>query len=263
MKTLILSLLVSFSASAFHGGVYVPPEPTGGGGGHPARPAPPCPHLNYGTPNKSDVVLCREGYALGYNNNLKSAEWVSYILDRDLTGGVDRTDDFRSDPDLATEYRTTPDDYDEPVYHQGHLANSESIDRTLNAMSETFYMSNMTPQLPGHNTGIWKGLENRERKWANKRGRVIVLSGPVYDGEIKYIGNRVPVPSAYWKVIFDPVKSEAIAFLIPHEKLKTKALNNYLVSIDDIESKYKLDLLSSLDDALENKIEKVKLNKQW
>ncbi len=121
----------------------------------------------------------------------------------------------------------------------------------------------MTPQLPGHNTSIWKGLENRERKWANKRGRVIVLAGPVYQADILYIGNKVPVPSAYWKVIYDPAKQEAIAYLIPHKKLKTKQLDNYLVSIDHIEAMYDLDLLSLLDDQLEADIEKVTQLKQW
>ncbi|TWX65532.1 DNA/RNA non-specific endonuclease [Colwellia demingiae] len=224
---------------------------------------PVCPHLKNGTPKASDVVLCREGYALGYNNKLKSAEWVSYILEKEPGNDVDRQDDFRVDPDIKSEFQTTPDDYDEPIYHQGHLANSESIDQTQSANDETFFMSNMTPQLPTHNTGIWKGLENRERKWANKRGRVIVLAGPVYHNEFSYIGKKVPVPSAYWKVIYDPQKKEAIAYLIPHKKLKTKQLDNYLVSIDHIEEMYELDLLNMLDDKLEDAIEKITQPKQW
>jgi len=153
---------------------------SGGGTQPPLSSNASCPHLKYGTPKQGNVVLCREGYALGYNNTLKSAEWVSYVLNKELGNDVKRQDDFRVDPDIKPVFQTTPDDYDEPVYHQGHLANSESIDQTQHANDETFYMSNMTPQLPGHNTGIWKGLENRERKWANKRGRVIVLAGPVY-----------------------------------------------------------------------------------
>lgn len=222
-----------------------------------------CPHLEYGTPKQSDLVLCREGYAIGYNNKLKSAEWVSYTLDKELGNDVERQDNFRVDPDIKPIFQTTPEDYDEPVYHQGHLANSESIDQTQNANDETFYMSNMTPQLPTHNTGIWKGLENRERKWANKRGRVIVLAGPVYHNQFTYIGDHVPVPSAYWKVIYDPSVNEAIAYLIPHKKLKTSQLDDYLVSIDFIEAMYDLDLLDLINDELEADIEKVTQLKQW
>jgi endonuclease G len=269
MKKYLLLLIVAFHSSAFHAGVYIPTS--GGGtqpalesiGNHPNRPYSNCSHLNYGIPKQSSVILCRTGYAIGYNNNLKSADWVSYVLDRELTEGVMRLDNFRIDPDIAVEFQTTPKDYDEPIYHQGHLANSESIDQTAKANDETFYMSNMTPQLPGHNTGIWKGLENRERKWANKRGQVIVVSGPVYHEEYETIGNGVPIPSAYWKVIYDPIAKEAIAYLIPHKKLKTAQLDNYLVSIDLLEDMYDLDLLSKLEDELENKVEKITQPKQW
>lgn len=257
MKKLNIFIILFFTSLSAFG------WKAGGGVIRPTTVDSSCHHLQYGTPKQSDVVLCREGYALGYNNNLKSAEWVSYILNKELGNNVTRQDDFRVDPDIKPIFQTTPDDYDEPIYHQGHLANSESIDQTQNANDETFYMSNMTPQLPTHNTGIWKGLENRERKWANKRGRVIVLAGPVYHNEFLYIGDRVPVPSAYWKVIYDPAANEAIAYLIPHKKLRTSQLDDYLISIDYIEAMYNLDLLSLLEDALEADIEKVTQLKQW
>ena len=140
-----------------------------------------CSHLQLGEPYASDQVICREGYAIGYNYTMKAADWVAYKLEKQVDGeGVDRTDDFREDLDIPVDYRTMPSDYNEPVYHQGHLANSESIDTSGNAMSETFLMSNMVPQLPTHNTGIWKGLENRERKWANKRNLVFVFTCLLY-----------------------------------------------------------------------------------
>ena len=53
------------------------------------------------------------------------------------------------------------------------------------------------------------------------------------------------------------------SFLIPHKPLKTSQLDKYLVSIDEIESLHSIDVLNRLSDALENKIERVKLLKQW
>ncbi len=223
----------------------------------------PCVHLTYGQPKVSDQVFCRAGYALGYNHQLKSAEWVSYELYKEITPGVARQNDFRVDPQIPVAYQTTPADYREPVYHMGHLANSESIDQSIVANSETFYMSNMVPQLPGHNTAIWKGLENRERKWANKRGKVIVIAGPVYTGAVDTIGDQVPVPSDFFKIIFDPKKQEAIAYYIPHKKLKTKQLDQFLVSIDEIEQRLQFDFLAELEDNLEVAIEKIIQDKQW
>ena len=139
------------------------------------------------------------------NYSNKAADWVAYRLKKQIGEGVDRQDDFRADLSIPLQYRTTPEDYEEPVYDMGHLANSESVDGSITANSETFLMSNMTPQLGGHNRAIWKGLENRERKWANRYGEVIVYTGALYSDNPETIGaNKVPVPSKYWKVIFNP-----------------------------------------------------------
>lgn len=222
-----------------------------------------CPHVQYGVPIYSDITTCYEGYAMAYSYELKAALWVSYSLDRQVGEGVERQDDFRKNDDIPEKYATTPEDYEEPVYDMGHLANSESIDTSVNANSETFLMSNMTPQLPGHNRAIWKGLEIRERKWANNFGNVTVIAGAIYTVGYKTIGNGVPVPSYYWKIIFRPDQNEAIAFIIPHKKLSTKYLDDYIVSVDSLEETTGFDFFSNLPDEIENKIESIKYEKQW
>lgn len=222
-----------------------------------------CEHTKYGVPAYSDIAICYEGYAMAYDYQLKAAVWVSYSLDKQIGQGVDRQDDFRINNDIPAIYATTPDDYVEPVYDMGHLANSESVDLTINANSETFLMSNMTPQLPGHNRAIWKGLESRERKWANKYGNVFVIAGAIYEPGYKTIGNDVPVPTQYWKIIYRTDKPSAIAFLIPHKKLSTKLLNNYIVSVDTLETVTGYNFLETLPDDIENSIEQVTFKAQW
>lgn len=134
-------------------------------------------HFAFGIPSQSDQLLCRTGYALGYNYSRKSADWVAYRLTPAIhdDGNVDRQNEFRADTELPAIYQTTPTDYVEPVFDQGHLANSESLDDTITMNSETFLMSNMTPQLPGLNSAGWKGLENRERRWTDNRGGTVYL----------------------------------------------------------------------------------------
>jgi len=121
----------------------------------------------------------------------------------------------------------------------GHLANSESIDASIAANSETFLMSNMPPQLPGFNRAIWKGLENQERRLAETHGQVLVIAGPLYTAPIQYIG-RAPIPSAYFKVIYFGETAEA--YLIPHVKLATARLKNYKVPVNTIIAISGLDL---------------------
>ena len=215
-----------------------------------------CEHLGLGLPKQSDQVNCLSGYAIGYNYKLKAADWVAYKLVKQTWVGVDRQDDFREDLSIPEQYRTNADDYDEPVYDQGHLANSESIDASIQANSETFLYSNIVPQLGKHNRSIWKGLENRERKWAERYGEVWVYTAGLYRGKIQTIGkSNVPIPSDFWKIIYVPSKQKVIAFLIPHKPLKTAQLKNYVVSVDKVEAETGLDLLSDLPDHIEYPLE--------
>jgi len=160
-------------------------------------------------------------------------------LARETTPGVARQNDFRADDELPEAFRTRPSDYEEPVLDMGHLANSESIDASIAANSETFLMSNITPQLPGFNRAIWKGLENQERRLAETHGQVLVIAGPLYTAPIQYIG-RAPIPSAYFKVIYFGETAEA--YLIPHVKLATAQLKNYKVPVNTIAAISGLDL---------------------
>ncbi|MDG6099015.1 DNA/RNA non-specific endonuclease [Alteromonas sp. ZYF713] len=222
-----------------------------------------CEHLPYGKPKDSDFVKCRDGYAIGYSYDLKAAEWVAYTLNKQTWVPVDRQDDFREDTDIPVQFRTYESDYQEPVFHMGHLANSESLDKSIKQNSETFLMSNMTPQLPGHNTAVWKGLENRERKWAESRGSVYIITGGVYRAPVSYIGNRVPVPAMYYKIIYDKANNESLAYLFPHDNIKTANLDDYLTSIDVIETVSGLNFLSGIEDDDEALIEKVTAPSQW
>ena len=73
-------------------------------------------------------------------------------------------------------------------------------------MSETFYMSNMSPQVPGFNRGAWKKLEGKVRDWAVKNLEFSAVTGPIFynNRTHKEIGpDKVDVPDAYVKVILD------------------------------------------------------------
>ena len=139
-------------------------------------------------------------------------------------------------------------------------------------MSETFYMSNMSPQAGSLNRGIWKDLESQVRVWAKTFGRVYVVSGPVLEkpaSEYSSIGeNRVVVPDFYYKVILAPIYKDendrmspddassvaSIAFIFPNEKCSGE-LFDYAVTIDEVEERTKLDFFSLLDDEIEEQIE--------
>lgn len=220
-----------------------------------------CVHTVLGIPKQSDFIECRDGYAVGYSYSRKSAEWVSYMLMDRTWNAVKRQDDFRPDVKIPKEYRTYNEDYEEPIYDRGHLAPSDSINFSIEANSDTFLMSNIVPQMPGHNRSIWKGIENYERRLAKIKKSVYVITGVIYPSNkkgLKTIGEGVPVPEKFWKVIFSPSTLEGIGFLTKHEPIKSSEMVNNIASIDEIESASGLDLLSLLVDKIEVEVERKK-----
>ena len=67
---------------------------------------------------------------------------------------------------------------------------------------------------------------------------------------------RIPVPTHYYKILFDPASRKALSFIIPHQALKTASLGRFRSSIDEIEAITRIDFLSSLEDSVEAEIER-------
>jgi endonuclease G, mitochondrial len=213
--------------------------------------------LPFGAPNKADYLLCRSAYSAGMDCSNRSAAWVAYTVSPDISdsANVERSNNFRSDTELPKECRKELFDFS-GSYDRGHLASSETLDGNYTMNSETFLLSNMSPQLSGFNRAIWKGLENRERKWANERGKLHVITGPVFVAKLaKKMMGRVPVPSHFYKILFDPTKRQSLSFLIPHRALKTASLGKFRTSIDQIEKVTGIDFFAGLEDKVEHRIE--------
>ncbi|MFT4576219.1 MAG: endonuclease G, partial [Polaribacter sp.] len=125
-------------------------------------------------------------------------------------------------------------------------------------MSESFYMSNMSPQNPSFNRGIWKKLEGKVRNWISISDSLYVVTGPVLNDSLGFIGrNTVTMPRAYYKSIIRFKNNEmfGIGFLLKNEK-SSRDLKSFSVSIDSIEKITGLDFFENLTDAIQNKIEK-------
>ena len=199
-------------------------------------------NLELGAPEGKEVdcIFEREGYAFGYSEIHEQPLWVIYKLTADELNGkrVGRTDDFRADPRVRTR-SADPEDYKGTGYDRGHLAPAADMCWDKDVMSESFYMSNMSPQKPECNRGIWVELESQVRDFARREKEVFIVTGPVfYSGKpVKSIGvnNRVSVPHAYYKVVYDltpPCKM--IGFIIPNSG-SNKKLQDFAVTVDVVE----------------------------
>ena len=193
-------------------------------------------------------------YSLGFNKEHKQANWVYYELSAsNLTGKAGRKKDFRVDPKISR-WSATPEDYKRSGYDRGHLCPAADMSFNAKAMSETFYMSNMSPQVPMFNRGIWKELEEHVRNRARKE-KLYVVTGPIFKSNKGTIGKgQVTVPGYYYKLFYSPSKQQMVAYVLPNEESK-RALASFAVPVNQVEKMTGIDFFSQLPDDFERVLE--------
>ncbi len=205
-----------------------------------------------------EAIIERPYYTLRYSEAHEQAIWVAYKLSADSLKQEKfaRKDNFRKDPRVRTGSAELSD-YKGTGYDRGHLAPAADFSYDEFALSQTFYMSNMSPQVASFNRGIWKKLEEKVRDWSMENSEIYVVTGPILNKEFTTIGsNEVSVPEQYYKIILDVHKPEikAIAFLLKNEK-SSASLETFVVSIDQIEDLSGLDFFPTMPDDLEQALE--------
>ena len=183
-------------------------------------------------PTNNGELVHHTYYSLSYSEQHEQAEWVFYELTKERVSvtPVGRTNDFREDRKVTTGSATLGD-YRQSGYDRGHLVPAGDMGFSSTAMSESFYMSNISPQNPSFNRGIWKNLESLVRSWG-ENSSIYVVTGPVLNDCSTTIGsNNVCVPEYYYKVIYDPSEQKMIAFVLSNEKAEY-TLSHYVTSVD-------------------------------
>ena len=156
-----------------------------------------------------------------------------------------RTNRFREDPEIPTGSATNAD-YRKSGYDRGHLAPAADMAFSVQTMADSFFFSNMSPQVPAFNRGIWKRLEEQVRKFALQEGEIMVVTGPVLPKEksITIGNNKVTVPDRYYKVVYDLTPPQKmIGFIIPNNG-STRPLQDFAVTVDAVEKETGLDFFS-------------------
>jgi len=195
----------------------------------------------YGAPvlNKPNtVVLCHTAYAVQHDNAAKIPAWVAYTLTpQHAIGCVARTNAFVANNILGAS-SAKPSDYAGTGYDQGHLAPDGDMSWDVQVEYESFLMSNMSPQLPNLNRGIWKSLESNVRAWAYGNNQpYTIYAGNIYTvGKSKTIGTGVVVPDHLYKIVINNATKQVLAFTFPQVEKQEIDLPKHLVSIASIEA---------------------------
>ncbi len=222
-------------------------------------------HLSAKSSSPCEVVR-HTYYMLCYVEAHEQPAWTAYVLDGQKLkeGKLRRTQDFREDPKVSTRSAMLAD-YRRSGYDRGHLVPAGDFKWDSIGMSETFYLSNMSPQLHEFNAGIWEAIERTARGWAKQKGRLVIYTGPLLRPNLKKIGQNVSVPDTFYKVVYaiSGKEVQAVAFLVPHRSFPENMVARFMVSVDSVEKVSGIDFFPALPDDIEEKAESRWDKSQW
>jgi len=214
---------------------------------------------------KGPIAICRKGYAVAFNPQTRSPDWViEHVMKARLIGDAVRSNKFKPDDSIDKGLSATDKDYNSQGFDRGHQAPAADFKSSQQMTDDSFYFTNMSPQVGiGFNRNIWKVLETDVRSWVQCGGRseLYVVTGPVFDtdGAQRWIPNkdkRVRVPNAFFKVIYDPAQGRALGMLLPNKKLNAADLPSYAVPIATIEEQTGITFFSALTRRQQNLLKK-------
>ncbi len=220
-------------------------------------------------PECTGTLLLRDAYTLCQHNEWRIADWVAHALTpADLRGTIKRTDNFRADQDLEPGQRSELADYLRSGFDRGHLAPAGDFKRSELAMSESFLLSNISPQHARFNRGVWRNLEAsvRERALVGANtwiytGNLVLDANDTRMAPVETIGDGVVVPTHCFKAVLtvnEDREAAAFAFILPNIETAPTLWEDYQVTVDALEGIAGIDLFSALEDDVE-----VALEAEW
>lgn len=185
-----------------------------------------------------DQQLCRQNYAVIHSCEHRNPRVVmERVTPASVNGPAKRRDDFREDPEVHAECRSRLQDYAASGYDRGHMAPAAKSTQDDRVMSESFLLSNMIPQVPNNNRGIWRILELQVRDQVRNTGATLyVITGAIFDPGHKKIGSGVSVPTRLFKIVINRSTGEVTAYLMPNEAIAVAELPRYRTTVTVIES---------------------------
>lgn len=232
-----------------------------------------------GWPGSKGELVQHHAMALDYIEKYEMADWVAHVITTDIAGGGEsRTNNFRVDP-LVTTGTTDSSDffkvtvgqngkktYDGYGFDRGHLAPSADFRWSKTALSESYFYSNMSPQVADFNRGSWAELESTIRQYAvSNNVNLFVVTGPVLNDNLPTISkspNGLVIPEYYYKVVLDTLNNREIGFIMPNT-LITNPLLTYAVSVDSVEAITGLDFFKNFRNGNNEEFESTASPEKW
>ena len=212
----------------------------------------------------SNYLIQRPQYALGYVSSSGIPKWVSWSLTSGDQGTGRYSGNFITDTSLpAGMKRVTHADYTNSGYDRGHMCPNADRNVTLSDCTQTFILTNIQPQQPDNNQGIWANFETYCRNLTNSTGREVLIMSGGY-GSAGTIGtNSVTVPTYNWKIAIlvpagsgspitkinaNPSGTRVIALRVPNVAgIRSTPWTTYLTTASSLQGSTGLSFFTSLN----------------
>lgn len=206
---------------------------------------------------------------VNFNPSFRVPNCVSYVLTNTMVTLTDgpgaehrRNYKFYSDPSVTG----CPEwyDYKQSGYDRGHMAPANDMRWSRQSMQDCFLMTNICPQDHDLNGGSWNRLELKIHDWAKRYGKIVVATGPIFNGSSHRIGqnNDIVVPSGFYKVVLDPSRNRAIGFVYDNHE-GGGGVKRHACTVDEVERITGHDFFAALPDNVERLVESSCNYDQW
>ncbi|MCO5250770.1 MAG: DNA/RNA non-specific endonuclease [Candidatus Kapabacteria bacterium] len=230
-------------------------------------------HILLGTPtnpNQQDYIIIRPQYVVGYNPEKGIPNWVSWNMNADWFGDVERySGSFIRDTSLPLGmYRVKHADYTNSGYDRGHMVRSEERTATVEDNKSTFIITNVAPQTPDLNRGVWLDFEYfledlckiDNRELYVMAGSYCVVNNTLLDEGL------VVIPESYYKIAVMLDKGRGLsdvttnttvyAVLMPNiDGVRSDKWSKYQTTVDNIEFITGYDFLNLVPSEIQDVIE--------
>lgn len=235
-------------------------------------------NIKFGIPQDSDItddiILYKKQYVVSFNPNKHIANWISWNLNSDWYGNIERYNKFLQDPDLPDSiFQANDTDYKNSGYDRGHIVRSEERTKTIEDNISTFYYTNIFPQIPSLNRTIWFDLERYcENLTKGNKNELFIIAGPIFGDNYSILNDNIAIPDSCFKIIlllnnndlneniFE--KIEVIAVIMPNNNsVRKNKWYNYTTSVRNIENSTGYNFFNNIpkeiQDIFENRIFKL------
>jgi endonuclease G len=198
---------------------------------------------------RSVFTFERTGYTMSYDGRMRGANWVyERLTPESVSSDVANRKGvcFREDEEIPDFLRSTNEDFQDSGYDRGHLCPADDCKGSREAMLDSFLLSNVSPQVPDLNRGIWRRLESHVRQLTMRGKAVHVYTAPLFlpeerDGKrfvhYQVIGKHdVAVPTHFAKIALVEGENQPLVYILPNDQIsKSASIDDFRTTIEKVE----------------------------